>query len=277
MPVPFYWVDTFTDGPFSGNPAGVCILEHPPPDRWMRQVANEIGLSETAFVVPRADAFLLRWYTPATEVDLCGHATLAAAHALWHSARLAPDEPATFLTRSGRLTASRQPGRDMGCIWLNLPATPPIEADPPAGLLDGLGVPHAEFVGRTRFDFLVQVENEDAVAACQPDFAVLRTVDSRGVIVTARGTSHDFVSRFFAPALGVDEDPVTGSAHCTLAPFWARLLGRTELNARQLSRRGGVLDLVDDGARVQLGGRTYLQIEGTFSSEPERSPWPELS
>jgi PhzF family phenazine biosynthesis protein len=277
MPVPFYWVDAFTDGPFSGNPAGVCILDAPAPVEWMQQVATEIGLSETAFVTPGRDTFLLRWFTPSAEVDLCGHATLATAHSLWHAGRLDPGHPARFGTRSGVLTAVRQRGPAGDLIWLDFPATPPEKTTPPAGLLDALGLLRAEFVGRSRFDYVVEVDGEGAVRACRPDFKALGSVAARGVVITARATQYDFISRFFAPSVGVNEDPATGSSHCALAPYWAERLRKTELVAKQLSPRGGLLHLEVKGSRVHLGGQSHLLIEGSLTSEPERSQWPELS
>src|SRR5262247_1602373 len=218
-------VDAFTDTPFAGNPAAVCVLPAPREAAWMQHVAREMNLSETAFLCRRTDGFDLRWFTPAVEVDLCGHATLASAHVMWESSVLASDSIARFHTKSGLLTASRK----RGWIELDFPSKPEAHADPPAGLLESLGV-RATYVGRNVFDFLVEVESEEAVRAVSPDFVRLAQVEARGVIVTSRssGDGFDFVSRFFAPRAGVNEDPVTGSAHCALAPYWARKVGKTE-------------------------------------------------
>jgi len=228
----------------------------------MRDVAREMNLSETAFLVRRADgAYDLRWFTPATEVDLCGHATLASAHVLWEDGHLAPSETARFHTRSGLLTATRA-GE---WIELDFPATPPAPAQPPAGLARALGA-EPQWVGRTRFDLLVLLGEERAVRELRPDITALREVDARGIIVTApaadRGAGYDFVSRFFAPAVGVDEDPVTGSAHCALGPYWAERLGNGELVGYQASARGGVVRVRTQGDRVLLGGRAVTVLRG---------------
>ena len=256
-------VDAFTSRPFSGNPAAVCVLPEPRDAGWMQQVAREMNLAETAFLRPRDDGssdFDLRWFTPTVEMDLCGHATLASAHALWESNHLAPEEPARFHTRSGLLTAVR-----LGdWIEVNFPATPEEESPAPAGLLEGLGAAAPLYVGRSRFDDLVELDSEDAVRALRPDFGRLGAVSARGVIATARSASPDtdFVSRFFAPASGIDEDPVTGSAHCCLAPFWSRRLGKNRFLARQISARGGFLKVALDGDRVRLGGQAVTVLRG---------------
>ena len=254
-------VDAFTARPFAGNPAAVCVLPAPAPADWMQSLANEMNLAETAFLVRRGDAFDLRWFTPATEVDLCGHATLASAHVLWEDGHLAPAAEARFDTRSGRLTARRVDE----WIEMDFPAEPP-HADPaPPGLLDALGVAAAWTGHSSRLDYrIVEVADEDAVRCAAPDFHALARA-ARGVIVTApsRSGQADFVSRFFAPALGVDEDPVTGSAHCVLAPFWSGRLGRTELTGFQASARGGVVRVRVAGDRVMLGGQavTVMRAE----------------
>jgi PhzF family phenazine biosynthesis protein len=252
-------VDAFADGPFTGNPAAVCVLPGPRDEAWMQQVAREMNLSETAFLVARADGFDLRWFTPAIEVALCGHATLASAHALWEEGHLPTDAVARFHTKSGLLSASR----DGEWIELDFPATPAAPAEAPEGLSDALGAP-ACFVGRSRFDYLVELESEAAVRDLQPDHARLRALPVRGVMVTSRASTPgwDFVSRFFAPGSGIDEDPVTGSAHCCLTPFWAARLGRTSLVARQLSARGGTLLVRLDGDRVRLRGRAVTVLRG---------------
>ena len=231
----FTQVDAFTDRPFAGNPAAVFLLSTTRDDSWMQSVAREMNLAETAFLVRRSDGFDLRWFTPLCEVDLCGHATLASAHTLWEDGHLTDDASARFHTRSGVLTAER---RD-GLIWLDFPSTPAKPASPPPELVKGLGVPLG-FVGRTPFDYLAEVNSEETLRALKPDLTSLGTLPVRGTIVTARSSTpgYDFISRFFAPAAGVPEDPVTGSAHCALAPFWAERLGRSELTGYQASPRG---------------------------------------
>ncbi len=263
MAVPVYVVDAFADRPFAGNPAAVCPLDRPADDGWMRAVAAEMNLSETAFLVPEADGFRLRWFTPAVEVDLCGHATLASAHVLWETGRLPAGDPARFHTRSGLLTATRAGGD----IVLDFPAVPVEGCPPPDGLVDALGaVPRT--VGRNRMDVLVELEYESAVRSLRPDFGRLAAVPVRGVIATAPSAepAFDFVSRFFAPASGVPEDPVTGSAHCALGPFWAARLGKTDLVGRQVSRRGGVVRVGVRGDRVRLGGRAVTVLRGELVS-----------
>ena len=263
MPVPLYLVDAFTDRPFAGNPAGVCLLGGWPEDRWMQNVAMEMRQAETAFVWKRADGtFPLRWFTPAAEVALCGHATLATAHIVWGTGLASPDEVLRFDTRSGILTAGRR-GDD---IELDFPVKPAAPADPPAGLLDALGVSDVRFVGRNQFDYLVELDSEAAVRAVVPEFRRLGTVSCRGVIVTAPSAERrfDFVSRFFAPAVGVDEDPVTGSAHCCLADYWGRKLGKSDLVGFQASARGGVVRVGRAGDRVKLAGRALTVVEGVI-------------
>ncbi len=259
--VRFVQVDAFAAEPFTGNPAAVVVLTTPREEAWMQRVASEMNLSETAFLHRRPDgSFDLRWFTPATEVDLCGHATLASAHALWESGQLAPGHEAAFHTKSGGLIARQA---EDGWIELDFPATPETAADPPAGLRDALGVAPV-YVGKSRFDYLVEVANEEAVRDAKPDYHRLAALPVRGVMITsasgAPGT--DFVSRFFAPGSGIDEDPVTGSAHCCLTPFWSRRLGRPDLVARQLSARGGVLRLRLDGERVRISGQAVTVLRG---------------
>ena len=259
MKLPIVQVDAFTAEPFGGNPAAVCVLPATREAGWMQSVAREMNLSETAFLVRRKDGFDLRWFTPATEVDLCGHATLASAHALWEDGQLTADEPARFHTRSGLLVAERQGD----WIEMNFPATPDEQTAPPPGLADALGVSPL-YVGRSRFDYLIEVESEQIVRAMTPDFGRLRTLPVRGIIVTAKGATPgtDFVSRFFAPGSGLDEDPVTGSAHCCLTPYWSRKLKKTELVARQVSQRGGLLHVRLDGDRVRLKGQAVTVLRG---------------
>jgi len=246
-------VDAFTDQRFRGNPAAVCVLPGPADETWMRDVAREMNLSETAFLHRVADGFALRWFTPTVEVDLCGHATLASAHVLWQDGHLDPGEAARFHTLSGLLTASRTNTE----ILLDFPATPAIESPRPAGLADALGLLRYRWVGETRFDLLVELDSEDTVRALEPDMSALGRIECRGVIVTAAadgGRPYDFVSRFFAPAAGVPEDPVTGSAHCALGPYWRRRIARDRLVGYQASARGGTVSVTCRGDRVVLGG-----------------------
>lgn len=253
-------VDSFTDRPFHGNPAAVCILKQRADDGWMQNVAREMSLAETAFLVKEGNEWRLRWMTPSVEVDLCGHATLAAAHVLWADQHAGPAETLRFQTRSGLLTATRTDG----LIWLDFPATPPKPATPPDNLAAMLGA-EPLWVGQSPFDYLVELADEATVRRLDPDLTAMARLGGRGVIVTARGATDpvDFVSRFFAPAVGVLEDPVTGSAHCALAPYWAAKLGRNELAAQQLSARGGSIKTVLSGDRVKLGGHavTVSRVE----------------
>jgi PhzF family phenazine biosynthesis protein len=260
-------VDAFTSRPFAGNPAAVCVLPEEADAAWMQQVARELNLSETAFLRPRANGFDLRWFTPGVEVDLCGHATLASAHVLWETGLLSPAEPARFHTRSGLLTAVRQGD----WIQLDFPATPDEAAEAPPGLAQALGAA-ALYVGRSRFDYLVELNDEKTIRNLRPDFGLLAAVKARGVIVTSRSSDpdFDFVSRFFAPAAGINEDPVTGSSHCCLTPFWSRRLGKESFLARQVSARGGVLKVRMMGDRVRLSGQavTVLRSELLAGMEP---------
>ena len=262
MGIRAFKVDSFSAEPFAGNPAGVCLLTEPRDERWMQAVAREMNLSETAFLLPEGDGFRLRWFTPAVEVELCGHATLASAHVLWEEGVLVPSETARFATRSGELRASRR--GDL--IEMDFPAKPERPAEPPENLLEALGVKPL-YLGRNVFDYLVLLDSEEAVRAVSPDFALLRTVTVRGVIVTAPSArpEFDFVSRFFAPAVGVDEDPVTGSAHCCLGPFWAARLGKSELVGHQVSARRGVVNVRVAGERVFLGGRAVTVLRGELT------------
>ena len=262
MSIPLYTVDAFTDDRLSGNPAGVCLLETAADQVWMQSVAREMNLSETAFLVPHeGDGFDLRWFTPAVEVALCGHATLASAHVLWQSDVLADDLPVRFHTQSGVLTASKRGT----WIELDFPAKPVADAKAPKGMLEALGV-RAVHVGRSALDYLVEVKDEAEVRAVTPDFARLATLEARGVIVTSRAATDgaDFVSRFFAPGAGVNEDPVTGSAHCALAPYWGAKLGRTAMVGRQVSARGGVVKVRVAGDRVMLGGQAVTVLRGVL-------------
>ncbi len=254
MSLPLFQVDAFADRPFSGNPAAVCLLDAPREEAWMQRVAAEMNLSETAFLVRRSEApvYDLRWFTPRAEVDLCGHATLASAHALWEQGELPPDAPAAFETRSGRLTARR--GAD-GWITMDFPADPEAQTTAPESLAEALGVAPV-YVGKSREDYLVLLDDADAVRALRPDMTRLETIEARGILVTAPGDGpYDFVSRFFAPRLGIPEDPVTGSAHCCLGPFWRARLGKAEMTGFQASERGGVVRVRVGAERVDLAGR----------------------
>jgi len=237
----------------------VCVLEAERDAAWMQRVASEMNLAETAFLRAREDGFGLRWFTPAVEVDLCGHATLASAHVLWESGQLAAGQTARFHTKSGLLTAIRVGD----WIELDFPSTPEEEVEAPPGLVEALGAP-PRYVGKSRFDYLVELDSEATVARLRPDFGALGAISARGVIATARSANpgFDFVSRFFAPASGINEDPVTGSSHCCLAPFWSRLLGKDAFLARQISARGGVLKVRLDGDRVRLGGQAVTVLRG---------------
>jgi PhzF family phenazine biosynthesis protein len=255
-----FQVDAFTDKPFAGNPAGICVLPELRSERWMQDVAREMNLSETAFLLKQEDGFQLRWFTPAAEVDLCGHATLASAHILWETDYLQPQEQARFHTRSGLLTAERLDGN---WIELDFPAKPEQATDAPPHLLEALGI-HAQYVGVNVFDYLVEVDTEETLRNMQPDITLLAQVPVRGVIVTSRASTpdYDFVSRFFAPRVGVNEDPVTGSAHCCLTPYWSKRLGKNELLAYQASARGGVLRVRISSDRVKIGGQAVTTLRG---------------
>ncbi|GCE05997.1 PhzF family phenazine biosynthesis protein [Dictyobacter aurantiacus] len=255
-------VDAFTDEPFRGNPAGVCVLSEPRDAEWMQQVAAEMNLSETAFLLRQDDGFQLSWFTPTVEVELCGHATLASAHVLWQEGHLAPDAEARFSTLSGLLTARR----NGEWIELNFPADPTRPVDPPSVLAEALGVPIAA-VEMGRFDYLVEVENELQVRDLKPNLALLQQIPARGIVVTSRANpevDYDFVSRFFGPRVGVSEDPVTGSAHCALAPYWSQRLQRSTLLGYQASRRGGLVRVQLQGDRVILGGQAVTVFKGTL-------------
>ncbi|MDO3410470.1 PhzF family phenazine biosynthesis protein [Saccharibacillus sp. CPCC 101409] len=256
-----YIVDAFADRPFKGNPAAVCLLDEERSEEWMQTVAAEMNLSETAFLLPQAGGYSLRWFTPAAEVDLCGHATLASAHVLWTEAGETA-ETLAFATRSGRLTAVRAGSG----IELDFPLEPPQPCEAPPELAAGLGV-IGSYIGRNRMDYFVELQNEDTLAALKPDFAALRGLEARGVIVTARSQREgvDFVSRCFYPGIGVDEDPVTGSAHCALGPYWRGKLGRGELSALQLSAREGRLSLSVGEARIRIGGSAATVLRGELT------------
>lgn len=250
-----YWVDAFAQRLFEGNPAVVCPLPHWMNDDILQAIAAENNLSETAFIVPQGDAYHLRWFTPVAEMDLCGHATLATAHVLY--AELGETRPALhFDTLSGRLTVTRE-GQMLAMDFPARPATPCVA---PEALLRGLGATPREVL--VAADYMAVFDSEDDVRAIVPNVQALGELDRRGVIVTAPGRSHDFVSRFFAPSVGIAEDPVTGSAHCTLAPYWSERLGKTSLHARQVSKRGGDVRCRIEGSRVVLAGQAVVYMVG---------------
>lgn len=260
MGYPIYQVDAFTNKPFAGNPAAVCLLlngEKSP--QWMQQVAMEMNLSETAFLMPQGDGWRLRWFTPAVEVDLCGHATLASAHVLFSQGLATAKEEIKFFTASGLLTAHLEDD------WLELdfPAEPPWREAINPEIIQALGIKPL-FAGRNRIDYLVEVGSEEEILALKPDMGRLGELTERGVMVTAPATrkGYDFVSRFFAPGAGIDEDPVTGSAHCCLGPYWQPRLNKTQFLAWQASSRGGEVNVRLQGDRVILGGQAVLVTQG---------------
>ena len=258
-PIRCWQVDAFTNRPFAGNPAAICWLESEADPIWMQSVASEMNLSETAFVRRLPDGLELRWFTPTVEVDLCGHATLATAHALWSSDLVPQGKPLCFHTRSGVLTCTQ----NGDFIELDFPSTPPTAVPITSALSEALGA-QPSFLGKSCFDYLAVLDSAEAVRSLKPDFRKLEKIPVRGVIVTAPADdpSFDFVSRFFAPALAVDEDPVCGSAHCCLTPYWAERLNKTHLMAHQVSARGGVLRLRLNGDRVILGGQAVIVWRG---------------
>ncbi len=265
MAIPIYQVDAFTEEPFKGNPAGVCLLRGPAETAWMQRVAAEMNLAETAFPLAEGDGFRLRWFTPKVEVKLCGHATLATAHILWEQGILPAGREARFQTLSGLLTARR----DGDLVELDFPARAPLPKAPDwaESVVGALGIKPAAVVLSAE-DVLFEAVDEEAVRSVQPDFAALRSLPARGVIVTSRSASpdYDFVSRFFAPAVGIDEDPVTGSSHTVLVPYWAKKLGKSEFTAYQASARGGVLRLRLAGDRVKIAGRAVTVIKGDLAA-----------
>jgi PhzF family phenazine biosynthesis protein len=258
MSVPLIQVDAFSAKAFGGNPAAVCLLPEPRDERWMANVAMEMNLAETAFVYPVAEGYILRWFTPTVEVDLCGHATLASAHVLWSEGHLAQTATASFHTKSGVLSCRRKGD----WIEMDFPAKREQPAEAPPELAKALGA-ELKYVGRNQFDYLVELADEKAVRALDPDHRLLRQLPVRGVIATAAGSgAFDFVSRFFAPGSGIDEDPVTGSAHTALAPFWGARLGKTEMTGFQASPRGGVVKVRLNGDRVYLTGQAVTVLRG---------------
>ncbi len=279
MDRPIFVVDAFSEVPFEGNPAAVCVLSGPASEAWMRHVAAEMNLSETAFLHPEGSGWRLRWFTPTVEVELCGHATLASAHVLWSEGHAPPDRSLRFETLSGALEASRT--GDAG-IALDFPSKPVSETETPPGLLKALapdgGIPVPIATGFNQMDWLVELPTEADVRSVSPDFRALAAIDARGVMVTAPAgavtrSSHpgvDFVSRFFAPACGVDEDTVTGSAHCALGPWWAQKLGRDTVTGRQVSTRGGTVRVRDRGDRVTLEGTAITVLRGRIDSTTDQ-------
>jgi PhzF family phenazine biosynthesis protein len=267
MTIPLFHVDAFTERPFEGNPAAVCILRSMKEDSWLQAVAREMNLSETAFLVKQPDHFDLRWFTPKVEVALCGHATLASAHILWQEGQATGDE-IRFSTRSGILKAIRHGAN----IELDFPLKPEETAEAPPGLLPALGI-SAKYVGKNQFDYLVVVESEEVLRTMAPDFKQLATLPVRGTIVTSASADSrfDFVSRFFAPAAGIDEDPVTGSAHCCLGEYWRKRLGKTEFVAFQASARGGVVNVRVTKDRAFLGGKAVTVARGELLVKGQES------
>ncbi len=264
--VKLFQVDAFTDKPFTGNPAAVCLLEGPADEKWMQKVAMEMNLSETAFLYRENESFHLRWFTPQIEVDLCGHATLASAHILWEEGYLSPKDSARFFTKSGLLTAESK----KEWIELNFPTD---------DVREQVSVSEAEILKKalkiqprdlfkTRVRYLIEVENESIVKGVEPDFELLKTLPERGTAVTSISGSkeYDFVSRYFAPKVGINEDPVTGSAHCALTPFWSKKLNKNEMVAHQASERGGFLRVRLNGDRVFLAGQAVTVMRGTLNS-----------
>lgn len=262
MSIPLFHVDAFTEAAFGGNPAAVCLLDRPATAEWMQSVAREMNLSETAFLVPGAERFDLRWFTPVLEVDLCGHATLASAHVLWETGTVEEGTPIEFSTRSGVLAAER----DGDWIELDFPVDPPEERTAPEGLADALGATPTWFGKSINYHF-AEVESEEVLRSLGPDFRALARSIPRAICVTARPAAgpYDFVSRFFAPNAGIDEDPVTGSAHCLLAAYWGERLGKDEMLAYQASARGGVVRVSWRGDRVGLGGQAVTVARGALA------------
>lgn len=257
MEAPLFQVDAFTDRLFAGNPAAVCLLPRWPDASVLQAIASENNLSETAFLVGAGRDYELRWFTPVSEVDLCGHATLASAFVLFE--RFGVDEAVAFETRKGRLTVARD---EKGLLRMDFPALPAQPCEPPERMLAALGGSPIEVL--LADDYLIRYSTEDEVRALEPDYSALIGLGARGFIVTAPGDDVDFISRFFAPELGIPEDPVTGSAHCTLTPYWAARLDKSRLHARQVSRRGGELWCELRGDRVQIAGRAVLYLSGSI-------------
>lgn len=260
MKIPIYQVDAFTSEVFSGNPAAVCILDAWIEDKRLQSIAAENNLSETAFLVKNETGFDLRWFTPVTEVELCGHATLASAFVLFVCRKWSSDTIRFQTRKSGQLMVTRQDET----LTMDFPARPTFDSTPPDGLIQALGVTSPKIFGSAE-DLMVILDNEKAVVNVKPNFIALEQVDCRGIIITSQGDQCDFVSRFFAPKVGIPEDPVTGSAHCVLIPYWAKILGKNELHAFQVSKRGGELFCRYSGERVKISGKAVLYLEGTIT------------
>ena len=269
MGIAIYQVDAFTDKPFSGNPAAVCVMTEPADEQWMQNVAAEMNLSETAFVHDEDDGFHLRWFTPEVEVDLCGHATLATSHILWETGILSPDKEARYHTKSGLLTARL----NAPYIEMDFPSKPVLTDRKKSGddeliestMIKGLGIT-PQFIGKNEFDYLIEVDSEEEVRSLKPDFGILRNLSARGIIVTSSADAEfDFISRFFAPGSGIDEDPVTGSAHCCLGPYWQEKLHKNEFRAYQASSRGGAVGVRVEGERVILSGKAVTVLKGELA------------
>jgi PhzF family phenazine biosynthesis protein len=258
-PIPCWQIDAFTNRPFGGNPAAVCWLEEERDERWMQHVAAEMNLAETAFVRKLAAGFELRWFTPTVEVDLCGHATLASAHALWTNGLVNEDEAIAFHTRSGVLTCAR----NGDFIELDFPATPARPVAMPVGLAEALGADPQDVL-QSKFDYIAVFGSPQMVRLLQPDIRALAKFPVRGIVVTAKSDDpqFDFIARFFGPASGIDEDPATGSAYCSLLPYWSQRLQKMEMTAYQASARGGILRLRMNGDRVILGGQAVTIWKG---------------
>lgn len=256
-----FQVDAFTDKAFSGNPAAICILDELKENQWMQNVAREMNLSETAFLIKEQEGYNLRWFTPETEVELCGHATLASAHILWENGHVSLDKEITFYTKSGELRANLK----TGWIELDFPREEAREIEAPNGLIEALKVKPI-FVGKNRFDYLIEVSSEEELRFLEPDFSILSKLPSRGVLVTvaSQHKEYDFISRCFFPAIGINEDAVTGSAHCCLGPYWGEKLKKPELFAFQASKRGGTLRVKLEGDRVFLGGKVVTVFCGNL-------------
>lgn len=259
-----FQVDAFADGPFTGNPAAVCLMTEPACDDWLQNVAMEMNLSETAFVWRTDGGFHIRWMTPETEVDLCGHATLASAWAMKEAGWANDGDTVTFQSRSGPLRATLAGPT----VELDFPTRIPLQQDVVPDVLSGLGLSDVTWFGKNEYDYFVQLPSEAAVHGCHPDLVCLSQFDVRGIIITAQADAerkYDFVSRFFAPGCGVPEDPVTGSAHVALSPFWAQRLGRNQLTGYQASRRGGTVITELAGDRVKLRGQAITVFRGQLS------------
>lgn len=262
MKLPIFTVDAFTNEPFKGNPAAVCLLKEEIPTSLMQSIAFELNLAETAFVLKEkdSDAYSLRWMTPVSEVDLCGHATLASSHIMWQEGVVKKDETINFNTRSGLLTCKYNNGK----ITLDFPAIPQKKIDYPPELIDAIGGAKPRYVGMTKWNYIIELDSESDIRNLKPDFNMMLKLPGWGTIITAKADmeGYDFVSRFFAPEKGIQEDPVTGSAHCALAPYWQSRLGKNTFKAFQASERGGTLDIVIEGDRVYLTGEGVTVIKG---------------